>query len=181
VDSIATQGFDSSINTFQLSDGSLINCQIYDTAGQERYNSINLNYYRKADAILLVYDISQKKTFNKIKDFYVESIKNKCKEDVIILLIGNKSDLVNKRQVKVEEGINLASKEHYEFKESSCLHNRNVAGAFEYLVETWNFRNKEKKEKQQNTPKQEKIQTRSSRIILDKTDNEKKNKKKKCC
>ena len=136
---------DKFIRTFQLCDGSIINCMIYDTAGQERFNSLNLTYYKKADAILLVYDISEKSSFNKIKNFYAQKIKEYCKKDIPILLLGNKTDLEKenaqekKREVTYEEGIDLALEESYEFKESSCLQNINVAGAFENLIERWNF------------------------------------------
>ena len=95
--SITTLGFDGFTSTVQLSDGSLINCQIFDTAGQERYNSINFNYYRMAHAVLLVYDISRKSSFEKIKTHYIKQIKNICKEDVIVLLIANKADLEKKK------------------------------------------------------------------------------------
>ena len=137
---IGTMGVDHFVKAFQLSDGSIINCFIYDTCGQERYNSINLTYYKKADAVLLVYDISNIKSFKKISDFYVDKIKECCKENIPILLLGNKTDLENKRQVTKEMGIELALKEKYEFKESSCIENKNVAGAFESLVENWNFK-----------------------------------------
>ena len=112
---------------------------IYDTAGQERFDSLNFTYYKKADAILLVYDISEKRSFDKIKNFYAEKIKDCCKKDIPILLLGNKTDKENERQVTYEEGIALALKENYEFKESSCLQNINVAGSFENLIERWNF------------------------------------------
>ena len=177
--SLSTTGFDFFTRTFLLSDGSLVNCHIYDTAGQERFNSISVNYYKKADAILLVYDISQRTTFEKIKNFYVKSIKDNCKEDVIILLIGNKADLEEQREVKCDEGISLALQEKYEFKESSCLHNRNVSGAFEYLLEEWNFRNKTKKGKtSHNSDNKNSNSTRES-ITLE--INKAKKKKKKCC
>ena len=132
-------GGDNFIRTFQLCDGSIINCMIYDTAGQERFNSLNLTYYKKADAILLVYDISDKRSFDRIKNYYAGKIKDCCKKDIPILLLGNKTDKENNRQVTSEEGIALALQENYEFKESSCLQNINVAGAFENLIERWNF------------------------------------------
>lgn len=134
-------GVDHFIRTFQLSDGSLVNCFIYDTCGQERYNSINESYYRKADAILLVYSISDLMSFEKIKNYYVSKINECCKENIPILLLGNKADLEKDRKVEKEMGIELALKEKYEFKESSCIENKNVAGAFESLVERWNFQN----------------------------------------
>ena len=129
------------VRSFQLSDGTFINCMILDTAGQERFDSLNLTYYKKADAVLLVYDISQKSSFEKIKKYYVEQIKENCNEDIPVLLLGNKIDKIDERQVSYEEGIDLALKENYEFKESSCLKNKNVAGAFEDLLERWNFQN----------------------------------------
>ena len=123
---------------------------IYDTGGQERYKSINETYYKKADAILLVYDISNISSFDEIKNYYVERIRESCEKDVPILLLGNKTDLEEKRQVTKEQGIELALQENYEFNESSCMKNLNVAGAFEALIERWNIEN-HKKEKNQKT------------------------------
>ena len=132
----------------QLSDGSLINCQIYDTLGQEKYTSIIESYYRKADAALLVYDISNKKSFEKIKNYYIEAINENCKKDIPIILLGNKADLDNEREISKEEGMLLAKQENYEFDECSCLKNINVASAFETLLERWNFERHKEKEKE---------------------------------
>ena len=140
-------GGDKQLRTFQLSDGSIVNCMIYDTAGQERFDSLNFTYYKKADAILLVYDISERKSFDKIKQVYVQAIKDNCSKDIPILLLGNKTDKESERKITYEEGIALALEEKYEFQESSCLKNLNVAGAFETLIERWNFDN-HKKQKQ---------------------------------
>ena len=137
----STIGIDHFAKSFQLSDGSLINCFIYDTCGQEKYNSINERYYRKADAILLVYDISSKKSFIKLKEYFIPKIKEFCQNNIPIILLGNKTDLEEIRQVTSEEGIDLAKQEQYIFLESSCIRNINVANAFEVLVETWNFKN----------------------------------------
>ena len=134
-------GADRIIKTFQLGDGSIINCMIMDTAGQERFDSLNVTYYKKADAVLLVYDISNRKSFDKIKNFYVATIKENCDIGIPILLLGNKTDKEDERVITYEEGIALAIENNYEFKESSCLNNINVAGAFETLIERWNFEN----------------------------------------
>jgi GTPase SAR1 family protein len=61
--SIPTIGIDKFFKKFQLSDGTFVNCSIYDTAGQERYESLSRSYFKRADAVLLVYDISDKKSF----------------------------------------------------------------------------------------------------------------------
>ena len=132
---------DDYCRSFQLFDGTIVNCIIYDTAGLERFDALNLTYYKRADAILLVYDITRKSTFDKVKDFYVKNIKDKCSKDILVLLLGNKTDKENEREVTYEEGFAVASKENYEFKESSCLQNKNVAGAFESLIERWNVEN----------------------------------------
>ena len=154
--SYATVGIDHFIRTFQLSDGSLVNCYIYDTCGQERYNSLNESYYKRANAVLLVYSIANIKSFEKVKKYYVPKIAECCQENIPILLLGNKSDLEDKRQVSMADGANLALQEKYEFLESSCLLNTNVAGAFETLVETWNFQNNEVEKKNLNEPKSSK-------------------------
>ena len=109
-----------------------------DTAGQERFKSINTSYYRKADCCLLVYDISDKYSFDQLKDYFIETIKEKCKKNIQIILLGNKTDLEDKRQVSTEEGANLALVNNYIFLETSCLKNKNVADAFETLIEITN-------------------------------------------
>ena len=64
LESITTASIDTIVKSFLLSDGTIINCHIYDTAGQERYRALGLLYYQRTDAILLVYDISVKKVLN---------------------------------------------------------------------------------------------------------------------
>jgi small GTP-binding protein len=131
--------------SFQLSDGSVVNCLIYDTAGQERYNSINESYYQKADAVLLVYDISNRKSFEQIKNYYCPKIEENCKKNIPIILLGNKADKENQRVVSIEEGAALAVEHKFKFKETSCLKNENVADAFEALIEIWNVEYHKKK------------------------------------
>ena len=151
--SITTMSIDNINKSFQLSDGNLVDCHIYDTAGQERYRALSRLYYNRADAALPVYDISERGSFENIKNYYIPQIKEKCKKDIIILLLGNKADKENERKVSIEEGVELASQEKYEFKETSCLQNKNVANAFEYLVERWNHPNQNEPTNQnQNEP-----------------------------
>ena len=109
-----------------------------DTAGQETFNAINENYYQQADCCLLVYAINSKDSFEKIKDYYVLKIKEKCKKDLKVVLLGNKTDLENERQVSKEEGSDLALENGFIFMESSCKDNYNVSDAFTALVEMTN-------------------------------------------
>ena len=129
---------------YKLSDGNVINVHIHDTCGQERFNAITESYYKKGDGILLVFDITSQKSFDKIKDYYVANIREKCKKNIPIILLGNKTDLDDKRVVSQEEAIDLAVNEEFVYKETSCLKNENVADAFETIIEIWNINNKNK-------------------------------------
>ncbi len=89
---MATLGYDSFNKAFLLSDGSIVACHIKDTSGKERFKSLGISYYRDADAVLLVYDISERRSFESIKKYFIPHIKEYCKKDIIILLLGNKAD-----------------------------------------------------------------------------------------
>lgn len=117
---------------------------IYDTAGQERYNSINETYYKKADAILLVYDITNKESFDVIRKYYCPKIKEFCKKNIPIMLLGNKTDKEEERVISMEDGIALSVEYKFKFCQASCLKNENVADSFEALIELWNFENQKK-------------------------------------
>ena len=88
---------------------------------------------------MLVYDISNKESFNQIKDYYCDRINELCKKEIPVILLGNKADKEEERQIQQEEGIKLAVSHNYKFKETSCKTNKNVAGAFEALIEMWNI------------------------------------------
>ena len=132
---IQTVGTPFIVSSYQLSDGSLVNARIVDTGGQERFRALGHQYYRKADGCLLVYDITNRSSFDEIKSYFCEQIEEKCKKDIKIILLGNKTDLEENRKVSSEEGANLAVENGYTFMETSCLENRNVADSFEALIE----------------------------------------------
>jgi small GTP-binding protein len=110
-----------------------------DTVGQEKYNALNENFYKQANCCLLVYDITNKESFNKIKNYYVNKIKENCKSIVKVVLLGNKTDLNDKREVSDKDGHDLALQNEYIFMESSCKNNYNVSDAFTALVEMTNL------------------------------------------
>lgn len=109
-----------------------------DTGGQERFNCIIKNYYRLADCCLLVYDITSKRTFDKINNYYIGQLNENTDSIKKVILLGNKTDLKDKRQISTEEGLKLAEKNGYIFMESSCVDNYNVSSAFETLIEMTN-------------------------------------------
>ena len=90
-----------------------LNCEIIDTCGSEKFDSINRSYYQRADCCLLVYDITNKKTFKAIKTHYIQEIKDNCKENIKVILLGNKTDLKNKRKISHKKGAKLAEKNQF--------------------------------------------------------------------
>ena len=106
-----------------------IKIQIWDTAGQESFQAITRTYYKGAIGALLVYDITRKETFNHIVK-WLEEVKSHSNKDICIILIGNKKDLENKRQVTREEGEDFAKKNEIMFLETSAKTAEYVADAF---------------------------------------------------
>ena len=114
------------IDNFQLK------VQIWDTAGMERYRSITNAYYKGAKGVIVVYDICRKKSFENV-DKWIDDFKSKADDDAVIILIGNKSDLDEKREVSKEEAESKAQKNKFGFMEASAKDNNNVQKAFETL------------------------------------------------
>ena len=84
---------------------------------------------------MLVYDITKRDSFEDIKGFFFVLIKENCKKDTKIVVLGNKTDLEEEREVNPEEGSNFAAENGYMFLETSCLKNQNVSDGFETLIE----------------------------------------------
>jgi small GTP-binding protein len=91
------------------SDQQYVKAQIWDTAGQERFRSVTGAYYRGAVGALLVYDITSRSSFESITK-WIKEVKEHADPNIVMILIGNKSDLAEKRQVKHEEGLKLSEK-----------------------------------------------------------------------
>jgi len=106
-----------------------IKLQIWDTAGQESFRSITRSYYRGAAGALLVYDITRRETFNHLTRWLEEARQN-ANQSMVIMLIGNKSDLDHRRQVSTEEGEKFAKDHGLIFLETSAKTAANVEEAF---------------------------------------------------
>ena len=135
---LSTIGIDDVFEGYRLSDGSVVNIRIMDTGGQENFDAINETYYRDADCCLLVYDITSEKSFDKVKDYYIQKLKDNCKTIIKVLLLGNKTDLKDERIISPKDGAELAQKNGFVFMESSCQDNYNVTDAFTTLIEMTN-------------------------------------------
>ncbi|PWA30002.1 hypothetical protein CCH79_00009620 [Gambusia affinis] len=125
---VFTLRIDFKIRTIEL-DGKKIKLQIWDTAGQERFRTITTAYYRGAMGIMLVYDITNEKSFDNIKN-WIRNIEEHASSDVEKMVLGNKCDINDKRQVSKDRGEKLALEFGIKFMETSAKANINVENAF---------------------------------------------------
>jgi len=129
---ISTIGVDFKIRTIE-EDGKTVKLQIWDTAGQERFRTITSSYYRGAHGIIIVYDVTDRESFNNVKNWMLE-IEKYAMESVNKLLVGNKSDLTSKKVVTFEEGKELADSFQIGFVETSARMSQNVEQAFHLMA-----------------------------------------------
>lgn len=130
---ISTIGVDFKMKTIEV-DGIKVRIQIWDTAGQERYQTITKQYYRRAQGIFLVYDISSERSYQHIMK-WVSDVDEYAPEGVQKILIGNKADEEQKRQVGREQGQQLAKEYGMDFYETSACTNLNIKESFTRLTE----------------------------------------------
>ncbi|XP_014111267.1 PREDICTED: ras-related protein Rab-37 isoform X2 [Pseudopodoces humilis] len=116
-------------NKVVVVDGVKVKLQIWDTAGQERFRSVTHAYYRDAQALLLLYDITSKMSFDNIRAWLTE-IHEYAQKDVVIMLLGNKADVSSERAVRTEDGASLAREYGVPFMETSAKTGMNVELAF---------------------------------------------------
>jgi small GTP-binding protein len=125
---VSTIGFDFKSQILTLPNKKVIKLQIWDTAGQERYMSVNKNLFLRVQGILLIYDISNRESFEHITN-WISNIRELC-ANIPIILIGNKTDLDDIRVVATSEGQQIANEHNLEFLETSSKTGINVREAF---------------------------------------------------
>ncbi|KAL3820812.1 hypothetical protein ACJIZ3_006717 [Penstemon smallii] len=113
--------------------GKEVKAQIWDTAGQERFRAVTSAYYRGAVGALVVYDVSRRQTFDSIGR-WLNELQTYSDMNVVTILVGNKSDLKDAREVTTAEGKSLAEAQGLFFIETSALDSSNVAAAFQTVV-----------------------------------------------
>ena len=106
--------------------------QIWDTAGQEQFRSITRSYYNNSVCCVLVYDITQRKSFNDLIK-WLDEINSNCPKTVIKILIGNKCDLINERKISFNEAKKFAEENNLLFMETSAKTGQNIKELF-YLT-----------------------------------------------
>ncbi|OHS94706.1 Ras-related protein Rab-4B [Tritrichomonas foetus] len=127
-DSQSTIGVEYSTTTFDIEDQQ-VKLQIWDTAGQERFRSISKSYFRNAAGVILVFDITDRKTFDEV-NIWLNDVHKLCSEDASILLVGNKSDLSDERAVTLAEAEQFSQQHQTTYLETSAKTGSNVRDAF---------------------------------------------------
>jgi len=151
-DYLSTIGMDYKIKNYELENGDIIKLYIWDTAGQDRFRSITSNYYKGADGIILIYDITKQETFNNVRN-WITSIKEEAPAKVVLILVGNKVDDEKNRAVQQSEGEKIADEYNLPFLECSAKSDINVTETFDVLIKKIveiNPKNKQGQKLQQN-------------------------------
>ncbi|KAK1306375.1 Ras-related protein RABA4d [Acorus calamus] len=128
LDSKATIGVEFQTRTLVI-DHKTVKAQIWDTAGQERYRAVTSAYYRGAVGAMLVYDMTKRQTFDHVAR-WLEELRGHADKNIVVMLVGNKSDLGSLRAVPEEDAREFAQREGLFFLETSALDSTNVEPAF---------------------------------------------------
>jgi len=126
-----TIGCEYKTRSIKLSINAIVELCLWDTAGTEKFQSVTRSYYRDANGIVLIFDLTDKKSFNRLKRWVIE-IKEYCLKDAEIILVGNKSDC-NNRIIDKEEAKLFAKNYNYKYIETSALNGTNVLLLFETI------------------------------------------------
>ncbi|KAK2859007.1 hypothetical protein Q5P01_003627 [Channa striata] len=128
----ATVGIDYSVKTLTL-DNMQVAMQLWDTAGQERYRSITKQFFRKADGVVVMYDVTEQESFQAVRPWLI-NVQEAAGEGIAILLLGNKMDMEEDREVSFKEAEQLAYENKVMFFEVSAYTGRNVTESLTHLA-----------------------------------------------
>ena len=116
-------------------EGKTITLDIWDTAGQEKFRSLNKIFFKDAEIAFLVYDITKKETFDELKNFWVEQVRTFSSENVLFAVVGNKADLYTKEEVNENMGQEFADQINGVFAQTSAKHGTGINDLFQTVVE----------------------------------------------
>jgi small GTP-binding protein len=162
---LSTVGIDFQTKFFKFDGDQKIKVNYIDTAGEEKFRAISVNYLKGTNGVILVFDITNKETFD-LLETWLNELKDTNKADVSKVLIGNKADLAERREVSVEDANNLANNMKCKYYEASAKTGENVNEALDEIakISFINFTSSEE---------------RADSIVLKRQEG--KTKKKKCC
>ena len=178
-------GASFSSKTLSFSNGKNIKVELWDTAGQERYRSLTRIFFHNSAAVVLVYDITYKQSFEELKNYWIGEIKEAIEKKIVLAVVGNKLDLMENEEVNEEEVREFAKKNNALFFQTSAKSSTGIKDVFAGIVlkyKGWkgnvilvdNNNNENQTEEYNDCPSPK----RNDTILLQ---NNKKNKKKKCC
>ena len=127
---ISTTGASYSTKILKIDDENSIKFQIWDTAGQERFRSLAKIFYQNAVAVILVYDITVRETFEQLQKYWIKEIEENAPTDIILALAANKSDKYENELVDLNEGKELARQLNAIFKSTSALNSKGIDDLF---------------------------------------------------
>ena len=127
-ESNVTIGVEFNVKYFEF-DGRVVKLQLWDTAGQEIFRSITKNYFRNTVIAFLVFDLTNKRTFNNCK-YWIDTLKEICGDKTTIVLLGNKNDLKSSIEVDRDDIENFADEENIIYYETSAKENFKISKAF---------------------------------------------------
>ena len=129
-DQQSTIGGTFTTKTIKCSNGKTLKLEIWDTAGQERYRSVTKMFYKDANAVVLVYDITSKYSYEELQSYWIEQVKESCPKNIILAIIANKADLVEHEQVDEGEARKYAQELNALFAVTSAKNNSGVDDLF---------------------------------------------------
>jgi len=129
---LSTIGVDFKIKTIKMN-GVVVKMQIWDTAGQERFRTLTTNYYRGAEGVFIVFDVTDYETFKDVGN-WLNEVNKYCDKGVKKILLGNKIDMVDKRCVTYEEASTFAKNNNMIYLETSAKTGKNINDDFNYMM-----------------------------------------------
>ena len=190
VNSIFQEEMESTMNgsffskSFTFNKGKILRLEIWDTAGQEKYRSLSKMFYKDANAVILVYDITRLDSFQEIKKFWMKEIEENTPKEINKILVANKSDLYNEEAVDEEKARNYAEEIGASYFQTSAKNNYGINDLFMEIAKKHTGFDDVKEVKDDNDEKYSRVQTKTRDSVIISKENiivDKEKKKKKCC
>jgi small GTP-binding protein len=129
----ATLTVESRVKYLKIDKNLYVKLNLWDTCGAEKYLSLTRQYYRDAQAAILVFDLTNQNTFNDLKNIWLNDIKNHGDKNIEIAIVGNKLDLIEKRKVTESQVVNFCRENGYRYIEASAKEGTNILKIFEEI------------------------------------------------
>lgn len=130
---MSTVELDLRVKRVETTQGQRVRLHLWDTVGQERYNAVSAKFYRGTNGVVLVYDVTDRKSFENLQ-LWIDSVENNCRGDVLRILVGNKVDCNGQREVPKLQAKKLAESLKIPYIETSAKDDINIQGIFAEVI-----------------------------------------------